>query len=157
MLNTKVAGDEGRSGRHSRDVRRPRTASRPEQMFDKRAGFRRPRARIPRFPASRRPRHEDREGLHRSRRQRRTNDPAIYRDRRRRRRTDAGAQGVARRPRGGRGDRGQEVAFEPQAIPAVVFTDPEIAWCGLTEADAQAQGPRRQGRALFRGLHPGAP
>jgi dihydrolipoamide dehydrogenase len=28
---------------------------------------------------------------------------------------------------------GHNVAFEPQAIPAVVFTDPEIAWCGLTE------------------------
>src|SRR5262249_10858086 len=25
------------------------------------------------------------------------------------------------------------------AIPAVVFTDPEIAWCGLTEADAKKQ------------------
>lgn len=35
---------------------------------------------------------------------------------------------------------GHNVAFEPQAIPAVVFTDPEIAWCGLTEAEAQAQG-----------------
>jgi dihydrolipoamide dehydrogenase len=34
---------------------------------------------------------------------------------------------------------GQKVAFEPQAIPAVVFTDPELAWCGLTEADAQKQ------------------
>jgi len=31
---------------------------------------------------------------------------------------------------------GHKVAFEPQAIPAVVFTDPEIAWCGLTEIDA---------------------
>lgn len=31
---------------------------------------------------------------------------------------------------------GQNAAFEPNAIPAVVFTDPEIAWCGLTEADA---------------------
>jgi dihydrolipoamide dehydrogenase len=30
--------------------------------------------------------------------------------------------------------------FEPQAIPAVVFTDPEIAWCGLTEAQAKADG-----------------
>jgi dihydrolipoamide dehydrogenase len=27
---------------------------------------------------------------------------------------------------------GRAVAFEPRAIPAVVFTDPEIAWCGLT-------------------------
>lgn len=35
---------------------------------------------------------------------------------------------------------GHNVAFEPQAIPAVVFTDPEIAWCGLTESDAQQQG-----------------
>ncbi|MEO7193000.1 MAG: dihydrolipoyl dehydrogenase [Vicinamibacterales bacterium] len=35
---------------------------------------------------------------------------------------------------------GQNAAFEPQAIPAVVFTDPEIAWCGLTETDAQKQG-----------------
>jgi dihydrolipoamide dehydrogenase len=35
---------------------------------------------------------------------------------------------------------GHKVAFEPQAIPAVVFTDPEIAWCGLTEAQAKQEG-----------------
>jgi dihydrolipoyl dehydrogenase len=35
---------------------------------------------------------------------------------------------------------GHKVAFEPQAIPAVVFTDPEVAWCGLTETEAQKQG-----------------
>jgi dihydrolipoamide dehydrogenase len=35
---------------------------------------------------------------------------------------------------------GRKTVFEPQAIPAVVFTDPEIAWCGLTEAQAQAEG-----------------
>jgi dihydrolipoamide dehydrogenase len=35
---------------------------------------------------------------------------------------------------------GEKVAFEPLAIPAVVFTDPEVAWCGLTETDAQKQG-----------------
>ena len=34
---------------------------------------------------------------------------------------------------------GHKVAFEPNAIPAVVFTDPEIAWCGLTEAQAQKE------------------
>ena len=33
---------------------------------------------------------------------------------------------------------GHKAVFEPQAIPAVVFTDPEIAWCGLTEAQAAA-------------------
>jgi dihydrolipoamide dehydrogenase len=35
---------------------------------------------------------------------------------------------------------GHKAVFEPQAIPAVVFTDPEIAWCGLTEAQAKAEG-----------------
>jgi dihydrolipoamide dehydrogenase len=35
---------------------------------------------------------------------------------------------------------GHKVAFEPQAIPAVVFTDPEVAWCGLTETEAAKQG-----------------
>jgi len=32
---------------------------------------------------------------------------------------------------------GHKVAFEPKAIPAVVFTDPEIAWAGLTEIQAR--------------------
>jgi dihydrolipoamide dehydrogenase len=34
---------------------------------------------------------------------------------------------------------GERVAFEPLAIPAVVFTDPELAWCGLTESDAKKE------------------
>lgn len=34
---------------------------------------------------------------------------------------------------------GESVAFEPAAIPAVVFTDPEIAWAGLTADQAKAQ------------------
>ena len=32
---------------------------------------------------------------------------------------------------------GNKSVFEPRAIPSVVFTDPEIAWCGLTEAQAE--------------------
>ena len=36
------------------------------------------------------------------------------------------------------GDR--NVAFAPAAIPAVVFTDPEIAWAGLTETEAEKMG-----------------
>jgi len=35
---------------------------------------------------------------------------------------------------------GHKAVFDPLAIPAVVFTDPEIAWTGLTEAQAQAEG-----------------
>jgi dihydrolipoamide dehydrogenase len=33
---------------------------------------------------------------------------------------------------------GRPSAFDNRAIPAVVFTEPEIAWCGLTETDAKA-------------------
>jgi dihydrolipoamide dehydrogenase len=35
---------------------------------------------------------------------------------------------------------GQNAAFQPRAIPAVVFTDPEVAWCGLTEGQAAKAG-----------------
>ena len=35
---------------------------------------------------------------------------------------------------------GEPAAFEPQAIPAVVFTDPEIAWAGLTAEEAKRSG-----------------
>jgi len=31
---------------------------------------------------------------------------------------------------------GKPAAFDNAAVPAVVFTDPEIAWCGLTETEA---------------------
>lgn len=35
---------------------------------------------------------------------------------------------------------GRKSVFRPNAIPAVVFTDPEIAWCGLTETEAREKG-----------------
>ena len=35
---------------------------------------------------------------------------------------------------------GEPALFAPRAIPAVVFTDPEIAWAGLTEQEATASG-----------------
>jgi dihydrolipoamide dehydrogenase len=35
---------------------------------------------------------------------------------------------------------GEPAVFAPRAIPAVVFTDPEIAWAGLTEQEATAAG-----------------
>ncbi|MBU0618120.1 MAG: dihydrolipoyl dehydrogenase [Planctomycetes bacterium] len=34
---------------------------------------------------------------------------------------------------------GRPSVFEPRAIPAVVYTSPEVAWCGLTEAQAREQ------------------
>ncbi len=59
---------------------------------------------------------------------------------------------------------GRKVAFEPAAIPAVVFTDPEVAWCGLTEKQAEQRGLQvvvsrfpwaASGRALTLGLDDG--
>lgn len=35
---------------------------------------------------------------------------------------------------------GQKTAFEPKAIPTVIFTEPEIAWTGLTETEAKNLG-----------------
>lgn len=35
---------------------------------------------------------------------------------------------------------GESSTFENVVIPAVVFTDPEVAWCGLTEAEAKQKG-----------------
>jgi dihydrolipoamide dehydrogenase len=34
---------------------------------------------------------------------------------------------------------GQSAAFDTRAIPAVIYTDPQIAWCGMTEALAQRE------------------
>jgi dihydrolipoamide dehydrogenase len=35
---------------------------------------------------------------------------------------------------------GHKVVFEPMTIPSVAYTDPEVAWMGLTENDAKARG-----------------
>src|SRR5437762_1515388 len=35
---------------------------------------------------------------------------------------------------------GRPAAFDNVAVPAVVFTDPEVAWCGLTESEATRAG-----------------
>lgn len=35
---------------------------------------------------------------------------------------------------------GEKVAFDPMTIPSVAYTDPEIAWMGLTETAAKADG-----------------
>jgi len=47
---------------------------------------------------------------------------------------------------------GHATTYEPRAIPAVVFTDPEIAWCGLTETEARAQKRKiKSGKVPWRG------
>ena len=37
---------------------------------------------------------------------------------------------------------GQDSTYDPKAVPAVVFTDPEVAWCGLTETEARDSGQK---------------
>jgi dihydrolipoamide dehydrogenase len=34
---------------------------------------------------------------------------------------------------------GEPAVYDARAVPAVVFTDPEVAWCGLTETEAKRQ------------------
>jgi len=43
---------------------------------------------------------------------------------------------------------GHDVAFDPRAIPSVAYTDPEVAWAGLTETDAVAAGTEYE-KAVF--------
>ncbi len=43
---------------------------------------------------------------------------------------------------------GRPSSFDNRAIPAVVFTEPEIAWAGITETEAKAQG-KEIGAAKF--------
>jgi dihydrolipoamide dehydrogenase len=37
---------------------------------------------------------------------------------------------------------GHKVAFDAMTVPSVAYTDPEVAWMGLTETDAKQQGVR---------------
>lgn len=43
---------------------------------------------------------------------------------------------------------GEKSSFVANVIPSVAYTDPEIAWVGLTETDAKAQGIK-YGKAVF--------
>ena len=43
---------------------------------------------------------------------------------------------------------GHKASFDARCIPAVAYTDPEIAWAGMTETDAKAQGIQ-YGKGIF--------
>ena len=51
---------------------------------------------------------------------------------------------------------GDDVAWDARSIPTVAYTDPEIAWTGLTETQARAAGHRRTRRRPSRGRPRGA-
>ena len=59
---------------------------------------------------------------------------------------------------------GHPSIFDPRAIPSVVYTDPEVAWCGLTETQAKNEGTKytkaefpwaASGRAIAMGANQG--
>jgi dihydrolipoamide dehydrogenase len=43
---------------------------------------------------------------------------------------------------------GHKSSFDAKAIPSVAYTDPEVAWAGLTETEAKAKGVK-YGKAVF--------
>ncbi len=77
---------------------------------------------------------------------------AHLRDRRRRRPADARAQGDARRRRSPPKSLPATSASSTRGrFPSVAYTDPEIAWAGVTETDAKAQGHRVREGGVSRG------
>ena len=93
-------------------------------------------------------RRRHRSRLHRGRQADAHQHAAHLRDRRHRRPADAGAQGGARSARGGRSRSGRTRLFDARQIPSVAYTDPEVAWAGLTEEQCKAQGIK-YGKAVF--------
>ena len=52
---------------------------------------------------------------------------------------------------------GEDVTYDPRSIPSVAYTDPEVAWTGLTETEASEQGRQvREGQLPVAGERPGA-
>ena len=43
---------------------------------------------------------------------------------------------------------GMKVAFDARVVPSVAYTDPEVAWVGLTESEAKEQGAK-YGKGVF--------
>jgi dihydrolipoamide dehydrogenase len=133
MLNTKVA--EMKEGKDRIRVRFE-GAGAEDQSFDKVlvSVGRKPSSAIPGLEATRVER--DARGFIKVDAQRRTAEPTLYAI------GDVAGEPMLAHKASHEGRtaveaiHGRKVAFEPRAIPAVVFTDPEVAWCGLTETQA---------------------
>jgi dihydrolipoamide dehydrogenase len=138
LLNTTVAGME--QAKNGIKVRfEGKDVAEPEQVFDKVlvSVGRRPNSEIPGLDATKVTKTE--RGFIQVNEQLRTQDPHIFAI------GDVVGEPMLAHKASHEGRvaveaiAGHRVAFAPQAIPAVVFTDPEVAWCGLTETQAQAQ------------------
>ena len=51
---------------------------------------------------------------------------------------------------------GENVSWDVRSIPSVAYTDPEVAWTGLTETQAKAEEIAVRGRRASRGRRPAA-
>ncbi len=138
MLNTTVAGlEETKEGIRVRF--QGAEVKQSEQVFDKVliSVGRKPNSEIPGLEKTRV--SKDKRGFIQVDEQRRTQDPAIFAI------GDVVGEPMLAHKASHEGRTaveaiaGHKVAFEPSAIPAVVFTDPEIAWAGMTETQAQAE------------------
>ena len=148
MLKTKTVSAEGDSRTASRWLRRREGAGRP-QTYDLVlvAVGRSPNGKV--IDADEGGRRGHRSRLHRRRQADAHERAAHLRDRRHRRAADARAQGRARRRTSRRKRRtGEKSYFDARQIPSVAYTDPEVAWAGLTEDECKAQGIK-YGKAVF--------
>ena len=97
--------------------------------------------RTPRISAWKTPRYPvDEKGFIKVNENQQTSDPAIYAIG-----DIAGGVLLAHKASAKGASRSKRLPANPAAsatftVPAVVFTDPEVAWCGLTEAEAKAKG-----------------
>jgi dihydrolipoamide dehydrogenase len=138
LLNTRVAGIAPDA--HGIRVTLEREGGRDDEVFDRVlvAVGRRPNSKIPGLEATRVT--TDRRGFIVVDEQMRTEEPSIFAI------GDVAGEPMLAHKAAHEGRvaveviAGEHVAFEPRAIPAVVFTDPEVAWCGLTETQAREDG-----------------
>ena len=150
MLKTKTVGAEATQGRHPGEASkaRARPRSRSSTTWCCRRWAACPNGK--KIGAEKAGVSGQRPRLHSGRHPDAHQRAAHLRDRRHRRPADARAQGGARGARRGRGApassrrRQAASAFDARVIPSVAYTDPEIAWVGLTEDEAKAQ--RHQGQ-----------
>ncbi len=138
MLNTKVAEMQEQKDGIRVKFEGPELAT-PEQVFEKVlvAVGRKPNSQVPGLEKTKV--EVDQRGFIKVDLQRRTAEPSVYAI------GDVAGEPMLAHKASHEGRvaveaiAGHKVAFEPRAIPAVVFTDPEIAWCGITEEEAKKE------------------
>ena len=142
---------EAKQGRAARHVRR-RAGAAGAAALRPRADVRRPRAERQEDRRRQGRRRGHRSRLHRGRQRRcaptcRTSSRSATSSASRCSRTRRRTKGKSRP----KSPPGEKRIFDARVIPSVAYTDPEIAWVGVTEDEAKAQGHQGRARACSRG------